>query len=132
MTDQPPPIEAARLSSGVCETISPTTGELRVFVVCFILSAFFSGSESALQSLNEARPNLIDDGHERLSLWLDQPHLCADLEQQHRQHPRLGARWYHRRRAADVGLNLAVAVMTILVLIFGEVIPKNYASVRAR
>ena len=113
-----------------------SAGELIVFVVCFILSAFFSGSESALQSLNEARTkSLIDDGHERLSLWLDQPHFVRNTILVGNNIANILASalagTIAERVFADVGLGLAVAVMTILVLIFGEVIPKNYASVHA-
>jgi CBS domain containing-hemolysin-like protein len=113
-----------------------SAGELFIFALCFLLSGFFSGTESALQSLNEARTkHLIDQGHERLRLWLDKPHfvrntilignnianiLASALAGS------IAGRVFH-----DLGLGIAVAVMTILILIFGEVIPKNYASVHA-
>ena len=113
-----------------------SASELIIFAICFVLSAFFSGSESALQSLNEARTKaLVDEGHERLSLWLEQPHFVRNTILIGNNIANILASalagTIAARLFADIGLGIAVAVMTILILIFGEVIPKNYASVHA-
>ena len=113
-----------------------SAGELLIFAVCFVLSGFFSGSESALQSLNEARTkHLIDEGHERLRLWLDRPHFVRNTILVGNNIANILASALAgsiaARVFADIGLGVAVAVMTVLILIFGEVIPKNYASVHA-
>jgi putative hemolysin len=113
-----------------------SASELIIFVICFVLSAFFSGSESALQSLNEARTRaLVDEGHERLRLWLEQPHFVRNTILIGNNIANILASalagTIAARLFADIGLGIAVAVMTILILIFGEVIPKNYASVHA-
>jgi putative hemolysin len=113
-----------------------SAGELITFVVCFILSGFFSGSESALQSLNEARTrHLIEEGNERLTLWLERPHFVRNTILIGNNIANILASALAGsiagRHFEDIGLGVAVAVMTILILIFGEVIPKNYASVHA-
>ena len=71
----------------------------------------------------------------RLRLWLERPHFVRNTILIGNNIANILASALAgsiaARVFADIGLGVAVAVMTILVLIFGEVIPKNYASVHA-
>ncbi len=108
-----------------------------IFILCLVLSAFFSSAETALVSMSKLRiKHLISiqlKGSERLEKIIDEPgkYLSAIL---------LGNNLVNIAAAAlgtimavaAVGLAwgalLATVGVTILVLIFGEVIPKTVAT----
>lgn len=112
-------------------------------IICLALSAFFSGSETALTSLTQAQTQrLIEEkGAKSLQLWLDQPIsvLTAIL---------IGNNIFNitasalatsmtGRLLADTGaaawaIPLAVGVMTFLLLTFGEITPKTIARHRSQ
>lgn len=113
-------------------------GEAIAIVICLLLSAFFSGSETALTSLSSSKANqLIDEGKPWLKLWLDNPievlttilignnivnvassALATDL----------AARLLVGSSAENWAIPAAVGAMTFLLLTFGEITPKTISK----
>lgn len=117
--------------------------QIAAIVICLIASALFSSTETALTSLTHGRVHqLIDSGKKSalLSLWLAKPNdvlttilignnivniLASALATQ-----------FSYRQLQAIGINdvesfavaVAVGVMTLIILIFGEVVPKTYAK----
>jgi CBS domain containing-hemolysin-like protein len=110
--------------------------ELVVIIVCILLSAFFSSSETALTALSEREARQMHDSDERryraLTLWIKFPNrvlttilignnvvnifsaaLAASIAQ---------------RILKNQAIAAATAVMTILILVFGEIAPKTFAK----
>lgn len=103
--------------------------------ICILLSGFFSGSETALTSLNEMkiRHMITENPQARaLELWLLHPNkllntilignnvvnilaavLAADMV---------------RNLVGNSQIAIVTGVMTMLILIFGEIIPKTFAK----
>lgn len=110
-----------------------------VLVVLIALSAVFSSAETAFLSTNKIRlRNLQEDGEKKAGLVLDL------LENQNRLISTLlvgnnivniSASALATKMATDyfgdAGVGIATGVMTLLVLVFGEVIPKNLAAAHA-
>lgn len=104
-------------------------------VICLLLSGFFSASETALTSLSEMKVRLMieeDPRAEILELWIYHPNkvlntilignnvvnvlsavLAADIAQ---------------KLFGSIQITAVTAIMTMLVLIFGEITPKTYAK----
>jgi putative hemolysin len=111
--------------------------------LCLIGSAFFSATETALTSLTYSRIHqLLDNGRKSplLRLWLHKPNdvlttvlidnnivniLAASLATafSQKQFMRMGL---GESEAFAVGV--AAGVMTIVILVFGEVVPKTFAK----
>ena len=103
------------------------------------LSAIFSSAETAFLSTNRIRMrNLYEDGEKRAGLVLNM------LENQNKLISSLlvgnnivniSASAIATKLATDIfndaGVGIATGVMTLLVLVFGEVIPKNLAAAHA-
>ncbi|WP_238320634.1 hemolysin family protein [Limisalsivibrio acetivorans] len=109
--------------------------ELASIITCILLSGFFSGSETALTSLNELKIRHLMEENKRakvLDLWLHHPNkvlntilignnivnilgsvLAAELV---------------RKVFGDTQIALVTGVMTLAVLIFGEITPKTFAK----
>lgn len=108
-----------------------------IIVVCLILSAYFSATETAFSALSKARIKTIaDKGNKRAKLVLKlsekydrllstilignnivnilSASLCTTL--------------FVFGIGADIGPTIATVVMTVVVLIFGEITPKNIAK----
>lgn len=112
---------------------------LALLVVLVGLSAFFSSAESALLSANKVRlMNMQDEGNKRAG------RVLALLEQQSKvistilvgnNVVNIGASSLATKVAldiwGDVGLGLATGIMTLVILVFGEVVPKNIGSSKA-
>lgn len=119
------------------------SGELLLILVCIILSGVFSGSETALTSLHEARIHQLLEVHRPgarlLRLWKTSPNLvlvtlllwnnfvnilasslATDFTLRLLKGTGLGSTGY--------AISIAVGVMTLLILTFGEIIPKTYAK----
>ena len=105
----------------------------------FLLSAFFSGSETALMALNRYKlRHMAEQGHrgaQRAQALLDQPDRLIGLIL-------LGNNFVNilitqlatliaLRLYGDAGLAIATAVLTLLLLIFAEVAPKTLAALHA-
>jgi putative hemolysin len=112
------------------------SGKIILFVLCLLLSAFFSGSEVALISVNRAKVRTLLDqqisGAKALAkLKENLDHLLITIL--------IGNNVVNVAAAAlatsiaiehygDVGLGIATGVVTLLMLIFGEIGPKTYAA----
>lgn len=113
----------------------PDIQGLTIIGFCLIMSAFFSGSETAITTMGtmKARHLLEQKGKrvKQLKLWLDYPsrvlttilifnnvfNIAASAE----------ATVIAHRHFGDQAVSIATGVVTFLVLIFGEVVPKAFA-----
>jgi len=117
--------------------------EIVIIILCILASGLFSGSETALMSLSEARLNRLREdnplGGQYLVLWHERPALvlasilvgnnivnilasalATDLSARC-----LELAGFDPRSGTVIGL--AVGVMTLAILVFGEVLPKTWA-----
>lgn len=108
-------------------------------VVLLLLSAFFSGSETALMALNRYRlRHLADQGHSgarRAQMLLERPDRLIGLIL-------LGnnlvnilitqlATFLGYRLYGDAGIAIATGVLTLVILIFAEVAPKTLGALHS-
>ena len=110
--------------------------EIVVLGVCLLFSGFFSGTETALTALSQSRcQQLIDEGDRWapvLKRWIAHPNrILTTLLVGNNLVNILGSILAYR--VADYFLDsyveaMAVAAMTLIVLVFGEVTPKTYAK----
>ncbi len=109
---------------------------LIIFILCLVFSAFFSGSEVALISINPAKVRTLIEqkkaGSEALErLKSDQDHLLITILIGNNL-VNIGAASIATAVAIEIwgsiGIGIATFVTTILMLTFGEIIPKTYAA----
>ena len=112
---------------------------LLILIALICLSAFFSSAETALTTVNRHRIRaLADDGSARaklvLSLTDDMPRLLTSIL--------IGnnivnlsafalATVYASHRGGSLAISIGTGVLTLVVLIFGEIAPKTAAALRA-
>ena len=112
------------------------TLEIFLFILCVLLSAFFSSSEVALISMTRAKVRTLDNenrvGSHALVVLKESPeHLLTTIL--------IGNNIVNIGAAAlataiaikmfgDVGVGIATGFVTIVILIFGEIGPKIYAT----
>lgn len=113
------------------------TVSLVIVVFCIIMSAYFSATETAFSCLNRIKiKNLAEKGNKKagLVLWMSDNYdsvlstilignnivniLCASLSTM------LFVSWI----GEEAGPSVSTAVITVIVLIFGEVTPKSIAK----
>lgn len=110
--------------------------EIFLFILCIILSAFFSSSEVALISMTRAKVRTLDNenrvgSHAIVALKESPEHLLTTIL--------IGNNIVNVAAAAlatsiaikvfgDVGIGIATGIVTIILLIFGEIGPKIYAT----
>lgn len=105
-------------------------------VVCLVLSAFFSASETALMSLSKIRiRNMVDEniaGAYIIQKLVENPSKLLGAILVGNNIVNIGASALATLLAikyfGDTGVGIATGIMTILVLIFGEITPKSLAS----
>lgn len=109
-----------------------------ILILLLMLSAFFSGSETALMSLNRYRLRHLAKKHKSARITaklLDQPDRLIGLIL-------LGNNFVNilataiatvvaTRLYGEAGIAIATAVLTFVVLVFAEVTPKTLATLRA-
>ena len=117
--------------------------QILAIVFCIIGSALFSSTETALTTLSHSRVHqLLDSGKKSslLKLWLTNPNhvlttilignnivnilasaLATKLSYHHFQRIGMGD-------AESIAVAAAVGVMTLIILVFGEVVPKTFAK----
>ena len=110
-----------------------------VLIVLLALSAFFSSAETALTTVNRIRiRNLADEGNKRAAKVLDivENHtpkmLSAILIGNNLVN--ITASSLATSLAYSFGgymVSIATAALTVAILIFGEITPKNYATLNA-
>lgn len=113
-----------------------TSISIMVLAVLIIMSGYFSATETAFSSLNRIRlKNLVSTGNKRAKLTLD---LAEDYDKLlstiliGNNIVNIGsaslATVIFVNAYGDAGVTIATVVMTILVLIFGEISPKSLAK----
>ena len=113
--------------------------QLIILVILLMLSAFFSSNETALMSVSKIRlRTLADAGNKRASQVLDvtENHTSKMLSAIliGNNIVNLSASALATSRAYTFGgymVSIATAVLTIAILVFGEITPKNYATINA-
>ena len=113
--------------------------QLVVLVILLALSAFFSSAETALTTVNRLRVRaLVDDGDARaivLAKVIDDPGKLLSAILIGNNIVNISASSIATLLATkffgSAGAGIATGVMTLLVLIFGEVTPKTMASLKA-
>src|SRR5512136_671471 len=112
------------------------TLEIFLFILCVILSAFFSSSEVALISMTRAKVRTLDNenrigSHALVALKESPEHLLTTIL--------IGNTVVNIAAAAlataiaiqqfgNIGVGIATGFVTIVLLVFGEIGPKIYAS----
>ena len=113
--------------------------QILILIVLIILSGFFSGSETALMSLNRAKvKSLVKQGRKN-----------AKVLEKIKENPRrliitilvgnnvvntAGAAlttWIFASMFGSAAIGIATGVMTFFLLVFGEITPKTYAAQNA-
>jgi putative hemolysin len=114
------------------------------FVVLLVLSAFFSGAETALTSMTKLRVKRLfsegDVAYRKLESWLEEPNRYLVTILIGNNIVNVGAsvlasaiftRWLERAgwsHTAAFGGGLAFGTVTLLLLVFGEITPKTFAK----
>nr|WP_308627729.1 hemolysin family protein [uncultured Eisenbergiella sp.] len=110
---------------------------LLIIVLCIIMSAYFSATETAFSSLNRIRiKNMAEKGNKRAALVLK---LSADYDRLlstilignnivNIACASLATLLFVRLLGEDLGASVSTAATTVIVLIFGEVSPKSIAK----
>ena len=118
---------------------SPPLWDIVLIIICLVMSALFSGSETVLTSLSESRVRALMDspnrwGTGRLKHWLHSStriltSLLIGNTLVNTISSILAARvaYYYLRSYAEA---CAIGVMTMLILVFGEIIPKTLGKLR--
>lgn len=118
---------------------SGDTFQLIILVILLMLSAFFSSSETALTTVSRIRLRyLADNGDKRAALVLDitENHASKMLSAIliGNNIVNISASSLSATLAYAFGgymVSIATAVLTVAILVFGEITPKNYATLNA-
>ena len=110
-----------------------------ILIILLMLSAFFSSSETALMTVNKIRlRSLADEGNKRAAMVLDitENHTSKMLSAIliGNNIVTISASSLSATLAYAFGgymVSIATAVLTVAILVFGEITPKNYATVNA-
>lgn len=109
--------------------------QIAILLVLLFLSSFFSASETALMSLSKLRlRHLVDEGAKgaiRVQKLVDDPNKLLGSILVGNNLVNIGASALATSLAIDAfgstGVGIATGVMTLLVLLFGEITPKSLA-----
>lgn len=115
------------------------TYQIIILLILLALSAFFSSNETALMSVNRIRlRSLADEGNKRASMALD---ILEDQMSKLLSAILIGnnivnisASSLATTLAYSFGgymVSIVTLILTVLILIFGEITPKNYATINA-
>lgn len=113
--------------------------QLIILIILLMLSAFFSSNETALMAVNKIRlRSLADSGNKRAAMVLDitENHSAKMLSAIliGNNIVNLSASALSTSLAYAFGgymVSIATAVLTVAILVFGEITPKNYATLNA-
>ena len=115
------------------------TYQIIILLILLALSAFFSSNETALMSVNRIRlRSLADEGNKRASMALDiledqMPKLLSAILIGNNI-VNISASSLATTLAYSFGgymVSIVTVILTVLILIFGEITPKNYATINA-
>ena len=118
---------------------SGDTFQFIILIILLMLSAFFSSNETALTTVNKIRLRaLADDGNKRAAMVLDitENHTSKMLSAIliGNNIVNISASSLSATLAYAFGgymVSIATAVLTVAILVFGEITPKNYATINA-
>ena len=110
-----------------------------ILIILLMLSAFFSSSETALMTVNKIRlRSLAEEGNKRAAMVLDitENHTSKMLSAIliGNNIVNISASSLSATLAYAFGgymVSIATAVLTVVILVFGEITPKNYATINA-
>lgn len=110
--------------------------QISILIGLIILSAFFSSTETAFSSVNKIKlKNMVQNGHKRAKRTLNLADRFEDLIITILIGNNIAnilsasiATVFFIRHWGDIGVTLSTAVMTTLVLVFGEIAPKSLAK----
>lgn len=113
--------------------------QIIIFIVCIMLSAFFSSSETALMSVNKIRlQNKQEEGNRTAGVVLDLLNDTSKLLGSilvGNNLVNIGASSLATSLSIEffgsTGVGIATGIVTLLVLVFGEITPKSLAAQRA-
>lgn len=113
--------------------------QLIVFIICILLSSFFSSAETALMSVNKIRiRNMVDEkvrGAQTVHLLLEDSSKLLGSILVGNNLVNIGASALATSLSihffGNTGVGIATGVVTLLVLIFGEITPKSLAAENA-
>lgn len=113
--------------------------QLVLLLILIILSSFFSASEMAIFSSNKIRiKKYADDGNENAKIierMLENPERVLNTILVGNNIVNIGAAAISTSIAidyfGDVGIGIATGVVTLVILIFGEITPKGFAAKNA-
>jgi len=120
--------------------LSAATGiQIVILFILIVLSAFFSSSETALTTVNRVRiRNLADSGNEKAKIVLnvlDHQEKMLSCILIGNNIVNLSASSLSTTLAIDLfgnrSVGFATGILTLLILIFGEITPKNAANVQS-
>lgn len=115
------------------------TYQIIILLILLALSAFFSSNETALVSVNKIRlRSLADEGNKRAAMALDilenqTPKLLSAILIGNNI-VNISASSLATTLAYSFGgymVSIVTVILTVLILIFGEITPKNYATINA-
>ncbi len=115
------------------------TYQIIILLVLLSLSAFFSSNETALMSVNRIRlRSLADEGNKRAAMALDilenqTPKLLSAILIGNNI-VNISASSLATTLAYSFGgymVSIVTLILTVLILIFGEITPKNYATINS-
>lgn len=118
---------------------SGDTFQFIILIILLMLSAFFSSSETALTTVNKIRlRSLADDGNKKAAMVLDitENHTSKMLSAIliGNNIVNISASSLSATLAYSFGgymVSIATAVLTVAILVFGEITPKTYATINA-
>lgn len=110
--------------------------KILVLIMCLIFSALFSASETALMSLSKIRLKQMlenkEKGAERINKLLSDPGKLLSVILIGNNTVNIGASSLMTSITIDIygnrGVGIATGLMTLLILIFGEITPKSLAA----
>ncbi|WP_032123240.1 HlyC/CorC family transporter [Clostridium amazonitimonense] len=116
--------------------MDPSTWQLVLLVVLLLMSAFFSASETALMSFSKIRiKHLVEEGvkgADKIEKLIGSPNKLLGSILVGNNIANIAASALATSIALDVfgarGVGIATIIMTVLVLIFGEITPKSLAA----
>ena len=115
------------------------TYQIVILLILLALSAFFSSNETALMSVNKIRlRSLADEGNKRAAMALDilenqTPKLLSAILIGNNI-VNISASSLATTLAYSFGgymVSIVTVILTVLILIFGEITPKNYATINS-
>ena len=118
---------------------SGDTFQFIILIILLMLSAFFSSNETALTTVSKIRlRSMADDGNKRAAMVLDitENHTSKMLSAIliGNNIVNISASSLSATLAYAFGgymVSIATAVLTVAILVFGEITPKNYATINA-